>query len=93
MHLAENGLLIGPFPKATYTNVSLPFHSGDKLLLYTDGVVEAIGPDGQEFGRDGLEAFLLKGAGQPAQFLDALFQKISTVAQQDDLTAVFVQFD
>jgi sigma-B regulation protein RsbU (phosphoserine phosphatase) len=94
VHLAENGLLIGPFPTATYTNISLPFHSGDKLLLYTDGIVEASGPDGQEFGRDRLESFLLKGADQdPEEFLDSLFQRISAVAQQDDLTAVLAQFD
>jgi sigma-B regulation protein RsbU (phosphoserine phosphatase) len=94
VHLAENGLLIGPFPKATYTNISVPFHIGDKLLLYTDGIVEASGPDGQEFGREGLESFLLNGADQhPTEFLHSLFQRISTTAQQDDLTAVLAQFD
>lgn len=94
VRLAENGLFIGPFPKASYTNVSVPFHTGDKLLLYTDGIVEASGPDGQEFGREGLESFLLSCAHhKPAEFIDALFRRISTAAQQDDLTIVVAQFE
>lgn len=94
VHLAENGLLIGPFPNAAYTNISVPFYHGDKLLLYTDGIVEASGPDGHEFGGDGLESFLLKTAEQrPREFIECLFQKISTTAQQDDLTVVMAEFD
>ena len=48
MQLAENGLFLGPFPTATYSNMTVPFESGDKLLLYTDGILEATGPDGYE---------------------------------------------
>jgi sigma-B regulation protein RsbU (phosphoserine phosphatase) len=93
VHLAENGLFIGPFPNATYSNISVPFNAGDKLLLYTDGIVEANGPDGQEFGRERLEHFFLNAvAQQPAELIDGLFQKISTGAQQDDLTVVLAQF-
>jgi phosphoserine phosphatase RsbU/P len=94
VQLAENGLFIGPFPHVTYTNVSVPFDSGDKLLLYTDGIVEARGPGGQEFGRERLERVLLNAADvQPAEFLDSLFRTISGTAQEDDLTAVLAQFD
>lgn len=94
VHLAENGLFIGPFPNATYRNISVPFHAGDKLLLYTDGIVEASGPDGEEFGRERLEHFLLNAAGrQPNELIDLLFRSISNTAQQDDLTAVLAQFD
>ncbi len=93
-HLAENGLFIGPFPNATYSNVSVPFESGDKLLLYTDGIVEASAFDGEEFGRERLERLLLDSADhRPAEFIDALFRTISTAEQQDDLTAVLVHFD
>ncbi len=92
--LAENGLFIGPFPHSTYSNVSVPFSSGDRLLLYTDGVVEACGADGQEFGRERLGRFLLTSNHQePAQVLEHLFQAISNGPQQDDLTVVLAEFD
>jgi serine phosphatase RsbU (regulator of sigma subunit) len=62
--------------------------------LYTDGIVEARGPGGQEFGRERLERVLLNAAdAQPAEFLDSLFRTISGTAQEDDLTAVLAQFD
>ncbi len=94
IQLAENGLFIGPFPQATYSNVSVPFQSGDKLLLYTDGILEATAPDGQEFGQRRLESFLLSAEdGEPAEFVEQLFARIATAAQQDDLTVVLTQFD
>ncbi len=92
VRLTENGLFIGPFPDAIYSNMSVPFHAGDKLLLYTDGIVEATGPDGLEFGRERLELFFLNsGDQQPKEFIDELFRKISTDSPQDDLTAVLAQ--
>jgi serine phosphatase RsbU (regulator of sigma subunit) len=70
-------LFIGPFPQAAYTNISVPFDDGDKLLLYTDSIVEANPPDGQEFGLEGLEALLLASGGQqPETFLEMLFRRI-----------------
>jgi phosphoserine phosphatase RsbU/P len=92
--LAENGLFIGPFPQATYSNIVAPFQRGDKLLLYTDGILEATGPDGQEYGQERLQRFLREaGHLAPAEFIDQLFRNIRTPMQQDDLTAVLAQFD
>lgn len=94
VHLAENGLFIGPFPQATYTNISVPFGSGDKLLLYTDGILEASASDGQPFGYEGLTRFLLTTKNlDPADLIEKLFAKISTTTQEDDLTAVLAQVD
>ena len=91
MLLAENGLFIGPFPKATYANISVPFHIGDRLLLYTDGITEANGPAGEEFGQARLGQFLLRSnESEPAATLDRLFDQITAGSQQDDLTAVLV---
>lgn len=93
VQLAENGLFLGPFPQATYSSISVPFESGDKLLLYTDGIVEATGPDGQEFGRDRVVDLLVETKDvEPADFIAQLFEKISTPSQQDDLTVVLAQF-
>lgn len=94
LQLAENGLFIGPFPQATYSNLSVPIQSGDALLLYTDGIVEASACDGEELGRERLEQLLLNSAGQqPAEFIDSLFRAISSSEQRDDLTAVLAHFE
>ena len=92
--LAENGLFIGPSPKATHSNISVPFHAGDRLLLYTDGIIEANNPAGEEFGRERLEQFLIRSNdSEPAAALDRLFAQITTSYQQDDLTAVLVHLE
>jgi sigma-B regulation protein RsbU (phosphoserine phosphatase) len=89
--LAENGLFIGPFPKTTYANISVPFHIGDRLLLYTDGISEANDLTGEEFGRERLGQFLLRSnESEPTAILDRLFDQITVGSQQDDLTAVLV---
>ncbi len=94
VQLSENGLFIGPFPNAAYQNITVQFESGDKLLLYTDGITEATGPDGEEFGLQKLEQFLRDTEDlEPAEFVKQLFAKISTAPQQqDDLTVVLTQF-
>jgi phosphoserine phosphatase RsbU/P len=92
IELAENGLFIGPFPHATYTNVSASFESGDRLLLYTDGIVEAAASDGEPFGRERLTKFLLETQDfEPAEFIQQLFAKISSGIQEDDLTVVLAE--
>jgi phosphoserine phosphatase RsbU/P len=89
--LNENGLFIGPFPNATYANVSVPFEIGDRLLLYTDGITEADHPAGGEFGCERLAQFLVTSVEtEPAATLDRLFGQITATSQQDDLTAVLV---
>jgi sigma-B regulation protein RsbU (phosphoserine phosphatase) len=93
LYLDQNGLLLGPFPNATYENMSVPFRSGDRLILYTDGITEARVSEGGEFGREGLREFLAASNGtEPGLALDRLFTQITKVQPEDDLTAVLVQF-
>lgn len=94
VYLDQNGLFLGPFPNATYENMSVPFWSGDRLILYTDGITEARGSDGAEFGLEKLRDFLIRSNGaEPKLVLDRLFAQITTGNPEDDLTAVLVQFD
>jgi serine phosphatase RsbU (regulator of sigma subunit) len=89
VELAENGLFLGPFRHARYTNVSTSFTPGDDLLLYTDGIVEATMPDAQPFGPDRLKDFaLLSKAADPSALVDSLIRKVSGAVQEDDLTVV-----
>ena len=48
--LVQTGLVLGPSDKATYSRGYRLLERGDALLLYTDGMVEAHGPEGEEFG-------------------------------------------
>src|SRR5918998_1463008 len=45
---------LGMFPKTRYHEYHMLLDPGDILVLYTDGVTEAMNPAGDEFGRDRL---------------------------------------
>jgi sigma-B regulation protein RsbU (phosphoserine phosphatase) len=48
---------LGLLPRAEYTEATIDLKSGDEILLYTDGVIEASLGD-EEFGEDRLAQFL-----------------------------------
>jgi phosphoserine phosphatase RsbU/P len=56
--LEQNGLMLGLFPEATYKSLEIAVSSGDRFLLYTDGVSEAKNGRQEEFGSARLLKFL-----------------------------------
>jgi phosphoserine phosphatase RsbU/P len=45
----EHGLMLGFMPDASYKNVEIELQDGDRILLYTDGVIEAQNAAGEFF--------------------------------------------
>jgi phosphoserine phosphatase RsbU/P len=91
VELAENGLFLGPFKMAAYENLRTQFEPGDRLVAYTDGILEATVQDGEQFGAGRLREFAMahRSAG-PGQFAEALLNKVSVGEQEDDLTVMVV---
>jgi sigma-B regulation protein RsbU (phosphoserine phosphatase) len=54
--LAAGGAVLGVFPTWKYEDSTVSLSPGDRLLLFTDGITEASGVDGQEFGEDNIAA-------------------------------------
>jgi phosphoserine phosphatase RsbU/P len=48
--LLEGGGILGVFPIQEFSTGTCDLASGDRVLLFTDGVTEARSPDGEEFG-------------------------------------------
>jgi sigma-B regulation protein RsbU (phosphoserine phosphatase) len=48
--LSSNGALLGVFPNWKFEEASLHLSPGDRLMLFTDGITEAMSPSGEEFG-------------------------------------------
>jgi sigma-B regulation protein RsbU (phosphoserine phosphatase) len=56
--LRQTGMVLGPSATSTYSRGFRLLERGDAILMYTDGMFEAHGADGSEFGLDRLiEAF------------------------------------
>ncbi|RPJ62510.1 MAG: hypothetical protein EHM23_03075 [Acidobacteria bacterium] len=94
VELGENGLLLGPFRSATYRNVKHSVEPGDFVLLYTDGLVEGTGGDGQPLGGEGLKSIVRANIGQqPAVFVDRLLHTALTGIREDDVTLVLARVE
>jgi sigma-B regulation protein RsbU (phosphoserine phosphatase) len=59
----ENGLMLAAFDFAAYTTAAQKLQPGDRLLLYTDGIVEAASAGGEFFGQESLSALLRQTSG------------------------------
>ncbi len=59
MALETDGPALGPFPEISYTEQSLPWRPGDHLLLFTDGLSDALSQGGNEDGEERLRHIAL----------------------------------
>jgi phosphoserine phosphatase RsbU/P len=65
--LPGNGYPVGMFPQPAYREEVYHFHSGQRLYLYTDGVIEASNSEEQEWGIAGMLNCLQDGPSLPLQ--------------------------
>jgi sigma-B regulation protein RsbU (phosphoserine phosphatase) len=56
--LGEGGPVLGVFPNACYTGGTAELRPGDCLVLFTDGITEAMNATDEEFGEERLMALL-----------------------------------
>ncbi len=96
LRLAEGGPVLGVIPGASYRQAEERFRPGDVLVLFSDGVVEAVNQAGEEFGEDRLAGLVRNNARRPAAelqqaILGALREFSRDSEQQDDITLLVVR--
>jgi sigma-B regulation protein RsbU (phosphoserine phosphatase) len=94
--LKEGGLVIGVVEKADYQTKALRLKTGDTLLLYTDGITEAMNPSGEEFGEVRLVNCLARTNQNSAQeILENVLTEVTDFTRgdthSDDLTLVVLR--
>lgn len=50
----KHGMMLGASDMAHFANYEVQLHPGDSLFLYTDGLPEALNPQGERFGTQGM---------------------------------------
>jgi serine phosphatase RsbU (regulator of sigma subunit) len=96
----ENGLMLGPFANSTYSSVTFSPDHGDRVVLFTDGLVEPKNSVGKEFGVQRVRQILeSKHDLRPGRFVDALLYDLSAwsedaigSSQSDDITLLAIDF-
>ena len=89
-------LPLGILPKAKYDMEDIRMEPGDRICLYTDGVTDCAGPDGEPFGYAGLVASLdrnarLSPAGLKAAVLGDLNRHLGGSRPDDDVTLLIAE--
>ncbi len=93
LRLEEGGPVLGILPALTFQQHGCRFEPGDVLLMYSDGVTEAVNPEGEEYGDERLAQVLLRTRSVSAETLvgavhDAVEEWIAGQPPADDITVV-----
>ncbi len=100
--LGSGGLLLGMLPDQDYRQEIVTLEPGEVVVLFTDGITEAVGPSAEEddpeamFGEEALAEVILRSRHLPAAgikeaILDAVAEHTSGVPQSDDITLVVIR--
>ncbi len=92
----RSGLPLGFRADRSYEARSIDCEIGDKILLYTDGVTEAVSEDGNMYGEDRLEAMAKASfAEHPEALVKSVRQGVASFAQgaeqSDDITILVLE--
>jgi sigma-B regulation protein RsbU (phosphoserine phosphatase) len=88
IQLARTGMVLGVFEGASFEQHTLRLNPGDLVLLYTDGVTDAIDAHLQSFGMERLQRLLLEH--QYASAADVIFALTQAI---DDFAGCAAPFD
>lgn len=100
--IQTGGLLLGMLSDQEYKQETVTLGPGDVVVLYTDGITEAVGPTAEEedieamFGEEALEEVVRRHAHLPAAgikeaILDAVARHTEGHEQSDDITLVVIR--
>ena len=92
-----DGPAIGMLPGAKFRDHEYELDTGDTVVFYTDGVIEALNPQKEMFGEEGLLVSLKKSNGKPHDAVRRIAKDVYRFAgsapQFDDVTIVSVGRD
>lgn len=96
LRLPAGGMVLGMFPDAVYKQAELDLHTGDVLVIFSDGVSEALNEAEEEFGEERLQQVVqahlhLSAVAIQEALLQSVADFVGTAPQHDDLTMVITR--
>jgi len=94
--LNADGIALGVLDEIELKAVSIPLHSGDVVVLYTDGVTEATNEKDEEYGIERLMQCVEDAKSHSSQaIIDAIVHEVVAFAgthpQHDDITVMVLK--
>ncbi|MBN1818071.1 MAG: SpoIIE family protein phosphatase [Sedimentisphaerales bacterium] len=96
--LEEGGLVLGVLEEARYKISTIDLQEGDVLLMYTDGLIDAMNYEGQLWGKEQLLNVLQESCCMTAHclvrnILQYRRRFVGLASQMDDTSLVAIRFD
>lgn len=97
LRLDKGGPILGLFPDAAFEEDTVELEPGDTLVVFSDGVSEALSADGEEFGEsriiDTVREHHDRDAGRVLEGLLGRIREFTRGApQNDDVTAIVIRY-
>jgi sigma-B regulation protein RsbU (phosphoserine phosphatase) len=94
--LATGGIPLGFLPQFTYSEERFNLDPGQLIVMYSDGITEAMNADEEEFGEDRLEKVIRNNSTKNAYeileiILNSIREFVKDVPQMDDQTVVILK--
>ena len=91
------GPIVGLFDAATFDEETVKLNPGDWLIVFSDGVSEAMSASGDEYGEGRIVTLVERNTSlEPQQLLEALFADVRDFTrgapQSDDITAMVLRY-
>ena len=91
------GPIVGLFESASYEEETVTLEAGDWLIVFSDGVSEALSATGEEYGESRILTVVQSHLNvEPQKLLEAVFADVREfakgAAQNDDITAMVLRF-
>ena len=95
--LERGGTIVGLFEGAVYEEETVQLTTGDWLIIFSDGISEAMSASGDEYGEARIIECIQRNAVlDPSRLLDALFKDVREFTQGepqgDDITAMVLRY-
>lgn len=94
--LDKSGIVLGCLEDYPFAEERIKMEEGDLLLIYSDGITEAINENDEEFGETRLEDIIISNQGNSSsELVDKIINSVNTYSgdldQMDDMTLVIIK--
>ena len=94
--LESGGLILGMLPDVSYEKGSITLQKGDTVIMYTDGITEAMSKKEEEFGEERLIAICKQwSSSSVSEIKDVIISSVRSFSgeapQNDDITLIVLK--